>query len=562
MTEFEGPGPEEYFYLDTEKKSKAKAREEVIPPYHQLQCTFTKCSQAIVMRIKYQLGVFVSHDHGNTWNHDLKDVDVRAIYPNMHNTNMVYFVTGKDELWYTDDRGHTFDKIKVPTLPNLHDLQVIDFHPNPQRKDWLIWTGQRSCSEPSKCESVAYYTKSRGETWDELTANAGACKWVRGAQQVVVSDTLIFCERFSKDDTSPEKLKQLVASDDFFNHEKVHFSHIVGFTTMEEFIIVASINEDGSSLQASASIDGKTFMDAKFPHNFNVPHQTAYTVLESDTHAVFLHVTVNPNTEFEFGSLLKSDSEGKDYVLSLDAVNRNAGAYVDFEKMHSLEGIAIVNRVINHEAVVLGEAKRLRTMITHNDGGEWSYIPPPAKDVNGKDYKCTGQKLEQCSLNLHHYTERTDARHTFSSASAVGLMVGVGNVGDVLTGLPDGDTFLTSDGGVTWQEVRKGQHLWEYGDQGSIIVLVDHAKATDRVIYTLDQGKTWAEYQISEKLLINDISTVPSDTSRKFLLWGTKEGGRDKFFTVQLDFTGLTDIQCKIGFPSICITVLIFFQVI
>ena len=36
----------------------------------------------------------------------------------------------------------------------------------------------------------------------------------------------------------------------------------------------------------------------------------------------------------------------------------------------------------------------------------------------------------------------------------------------------DSDTFLTRDAGLTWEEVHKDAHLWEFGDYGSIIVIV------------------------------------------------------------------------------------------
>lgn len=496
------------------------------------------------MRTKEQ-EIWITHDHGEKWKRILEDVEVVTIYPNPNFFDSVYFITPNAEVWYTLDRGHTDPKkmSKVPSKPNRKNLQVLDFHP--RKKDWLIWTGQEDCEDPKTCHVVTYYTKDNGYEWHRLLPYAGLCKWVRTGNEKG-SEKLVFCEHEEKEDGSGNL--QLLASDNFFDDKKEHFSDIIGFATMKEFIIVASVNEDSTSLKASASVDGVTFAEAKFPYNFNVPHQTAYTVLDSDTHSVFLHVTVNPKKGYEYGSLLKSNSNGTNYVLSLDAVNRNEQGFVDFEKMHSLEGVAIANRVTNAEKALDGEKKKLRSMITHNDGATWEYIQVMGKDSEGKDFKCDTGNVEKCSLNLHHYTERTDPRDTFASGSAVGLMMGIGNVGDVLTGKRDGDTFLTVDGGITWKEVRKGQHMWEYGDQGSIIVIVDVMAATDRVVYTLDEGENWHEYVFAEKdqrIVVEDISTLPSDTSRKFLLWGRREGGGDNFWTIQLDFSKLTDTQCK-----------------
>lgn len=152
---------------------------------------------------------------------------------------------------------------------------------------------------------------------------------------------------------------------------------------------------------------------------------------------------------------------------------------------------------------------------------------------------------DKCSLHLHGYTERKDPRDTFSSGSAVGLLVGVGNVGEYLTSKIEGNTYLTRDGGITWKEIRKGSYMWEYGDQGSIIVLVDENEPTNTVFYTLDEGENWHEYDFGEKIYVSDITTIPSDTSRKFLLWGLVVGQGGKATTVQIDFTHFTDKKCK-----------------
>lgn len=492
--------------------------------------------------------IWVSHDHGKKWEQPetLKGVTIVAMYPHTYHYDRIYFITAGKELYYSKDRAKTIHKLEAPSPPNREHLAVLDFHP--EHPDWLIWTGQKDCDKAETCHSIAYYNLKELEfpEWKGLKSSVKNCKWIRGEQKVY-SDKLIFCEQNvpnPKDSKTPAL--RLLASEDFFESEKAHFEDIVGFAKMAEFIVVASINETDGFLQPYSSIDGTTFAHAKFPPNFNAPRQTAYTVLDSDTHSVFLHVTVSENEGHEYGSLMKSNSNGTNFVLSLDAVNRDVLGYVDFEKMHSLEGVALVNRVQNAETAANGENKQLRTYISHNDGGEWKLLDAPEKDSHGKDYGCDTKNPDKCSLNLHHYTERTDhVRHTFASGSAIALMFGVGNVGSSLTSFAEGNTFMTRDGGLEWKEVKKGQYLWEYGDQGSIIVIVDRTNPTDTVHFTLDEGATWNDFVFGEKLHIRDISTVPSDTSRKFLLWGDTKSDPGKFYTVHLDFSGLTDRQCE-----------------
>ena len=92
----------------------------------------------------------------------------------------------------------------------------------------------------------------------------------------------------------------------------------------------------------------------------------------------------------------------------------------------------------------------------------------------------------------------------------------VGNVGTKLAPYEESDTFLSRDAGFTWEEVHKDAHLWEFGDSGSILVMVNDEQATDHVMYSLDEGLSWKMYQFTnEKIRVKEIVTVPEDTSRR-----------------------------------------------
>jgi len=237
---------------------------------------------------------------------------------------------------------------------------------------------------------------------------------------------------------------------------------------------------------------------------------------------------------------MKSNSNGTSYVLSVPGVNCNDDFLVDFEKMLGLEGVVLINTVANRNEK--NGPKKLQTQISHNDGAEWAYLAPPAKDVDGKPYPCKGKGDSKCALHIHGYTERTDHHKTFSCESAIGLMFGVGNVGEYLGAKSEADTFMTTDAGITWTNVQKGQWMWQYGDQGSIIVLAQVGKSTKTIKYTIDEGRKWEEWQFSdEDITITDVTTLRSGASRNFLIWGTKDG---KAVTVNIDFSGLADRVC------------------
>jgi hypothetical protein len=130
-------------------------------------------------------------------------------------------------------------------------------------------------------------------------------------------------------------------------------------------------------------------------------------------------------------------------------------------------------------------------------------------------------------------------------------MLGVGSVGKELVGYTDSDTFLTRDAGFTWEEVHKDAHMWEFGDQGSIIVLANDEQATDRVLYTTNEGMTWSEYVFGDNIRVNSIVTVPTDTSRKFMLLGFAPANPDVSIVIHLDFSKLTNVKCECLFPSV-----------
>ncbi|THC88250.1 hypothetical protein EYZ11_012305 [Aspergillus tanneri] len=438
--------------------------------------------------------LYVSHDHGKTWERALKGEKISKIFLHPYNSDAAFFLGDGKEGFWTSNRGDTFNPFKAPSLPTREPfLSPITFHP--RYNDWLIWTGAVDCDH-GDCHSDAYISRNRGADWQLLLRYVQKCEF-ENREDRPESEELIFCEQFENENKNNRL--QLLSTNKVFSDWKVHFEDVINYATMSEFIVVASRSpENPESLVASTSIDGQVFAEAQFPHNVQVPVQTAYTVLESSTHAVFLHVTVSSVEGAEYGPIIKSNSNGTSFVLSLNAVNRNDKGFADFEKMQGLED---------------------------------------------------GKGTDDCSLHLHGYTERKDERDTFSSGSAIGLMMGVGNVGDHLAGGDEVDTFITKDGGITWKSAKKGRFMWEYGDSGSVIVIVPESRPTKSLYYSVDEGDSWEEFSFSDvDVQIDDISTVPSDTSKNFLLWGRdlKESSRHGLITVNIDFSGLRSRSCNL----------------
>ncbi|CAJ2513346.1 Uu.00g014650.m01.CDS01 [Anthostomella pinea] len=493
---------------------------------------------------QYAGDVFVTHNHGKNWTTPkaLKGESIYEIISHPYVKDTAFFLTMGEKVYYTTDRARTIDSFKLQIQVDTSQVGLpLAFHPD--RPEWLIWHGKH-CPDSGKCYREAQISFDRGDNWQTLRRHVDSCQFTGSSAYKFRNATQIVCSaREHGDNDDADNPLQLLYTDEFPKYPwAVALENVLRFATMAEFIVVATENQTEGTLNALASVDGRDYAAAHFPYNFEVPHKNAYTVLDSSTHAVNLFVATGTEQDRQHGAILKSNSNGTSYVMSVQGVNCDSSYYVDFEKMLGLEGVVLVNTVANLDSA--SEPKKLQTRISHNDGANWAFLPPPAQDANKKGYSCSSKAGDEaCALHLHGYTERVDHRKTYSSESAVGLMFGIGNVGPVLGDAKDADTFMTTDAGVHWKEVKKGSWAWSFGDQGSIVVLAQRNVGTKSISYSLDYGDTWEDKVFSEDaVVITDITTLRSGSSRNFILWGHKG---DELFTVNLDFSGLADRPCE-----------------
>lgn len=202
-----------------------------------------------------------------------------------------------------------------------------------------------------------------------------------------------------------------------------------------------------------------------------VLQQLILLVLESESGNVFLDVVGNnfPGASGSSGTLFISNTNGVFYSHSISNTFRDRNGYVDFEKILGLDGVAMINIVSNEKEALLGDLPKRQTMITYTNGATWFPLAAPS------DLKNSCESSDQCWLNLQSFTSRKKVKNEMSDPGAIGVLIGVGNVGSFLKSYEEGDTFLTRNGGVNWTLARKGPHLFEFGDHGGVLVLV-HAR--------------------------------------------------------------------------------------
>ncbi|KAF7317890.1 Sortilin [Mycena kentingensis (nom. inval.)] len=509
------------------------------------QQAYFRDSTTIIARLEDQT-IWQSSNEGYSWEHKFPGEKFVAFYHHKHADSRAYVLTAGKKFYATTDSGRTWNPYEAPTPPNTFRAQVLRFHPD---SDKLIWVGNKDCDSgplAANCHAEASYSRDNGRHWTFVENYVINCAWATD-HKLNADPTEILCESY-RDKTGSQRFFQpdnplmLVEGSNFYKKKKKLFNEVVGFAKFSEYLVVAELDEQKHTLDLQVSLDGVRFATGVFPPSMH-PETHAYTILESSTGSLFLHMTMSEAPNPVWGNILKSNSNGTYFGVSAENVNRNERGFVDFEKVIGLDGIALINIVANpHEAVLTGR-KELQSRITHNDGGTWKPLVPPPVDSLGNKYECTSTK---CALQIHGYTERTDPRATYSSPSAVGLVMAVGNVGETLAPYDHSDTFLSRDGGFTWEEVHKDAHLWEFGDSGSVLVMANDEAPTDHVLFSTDEGLTWREYKFSdEKMRVQTIVTVPQDTSRKFILFGYMPH-KTYSTAIQIDFTALTNKRCEV----------------
>lgn len=547
--------------------------------------------------------VYRSSDEGASWTQvdGIPAGAALAVIEHPYDLSTAFVLTKSKTHYRSTNRGQSWQSFDTD-LPPTSGSTSLEFHSS--KWDSILYIGKKCESDVwswlggQTCWDVAYYTTDAfASKPKKLLDYVHKCAWAHNKKEfdrdAAAQDTVL-CVAFGSPRESagppPATLREsrLYASTDFFqsDHSLVDFGigekqarGVVGLGTVQSFLVAAlkPTSEDRPSgttddMVLYVSRDAKNWQRGIFPHGQGLKEH-AYTLTEGSPWSLFADVLTDP--EAQSGTMFTSNSDGTYFIKScarpilnsylcmymycslvgcvcvcgrLENTNRNMAGIVDFEKLENVEGVAIANILANPDEVRQGPFstdRQLQTRITFDDGSKWHPLAPPKKDAKGKDLDCDKR---DCALHLHSVTSAHNSGRVFSS-SAPGFVMGVGNVGSSLKPYEEGDTFLSTDSGLTWRMVDFGSNLYEFGDQGNLLVMADDQEPTDVAQYSFDHGKTWHELDLGVTLRVRTLTTIPDSTSLKILLLGStskksSKDGQGQYVIVQMDFSAVGKRKC------------------
>ncbi|CAD8127468.1 unnamed protein product [Paramecium sonneborni] len=469
--------------------------------------------------------IYKSVDNGYKWSDETSILEKMGINDWFYEMQIspankeVIYVFGKNGTGIrSEDCGQHYTWFTFP-------INLTDFKLNSMDDEWMLaYSNCERCHPPFNKD--IHKSNDGGKTWKWILSSAMMASWDKLIDSELIPDERIVACHLENNQS------RVTYSDDYYNSYKIIHNNGTGFfQTQFHMFVISKLSSTYKLHVAPAFYDYAQMINISIPFD----EQYSYTLLDTESEQIFLSVSHN-QTNKKLTNIYTSDFQGFKFTISLlnNVRSLNTGQ-CDFERIESLRGVYIAN-IYDHEKlnVVKQEVdleKYKKTVITFDKGAIWHPLRAPDKDANGQKIHCSGD----CSLHL----QGRSVSKIYRESKAVGLIMASGNVGLYLEE-KNINTYFSRDGGLTWYEIRKGHHIYSFGDRGGIIVMAKAKSLTNELLYSWDEGLNW-ETLVIPKMIVTSI------TSRSlyinFIITGIDE--KRQGIILNVDFTTLHQRTCS-----------------
>ncbi|BDA42979.1 Vacuolar protein sorting/targeting protein 10 [Coccomyxa sp. Obi] len=474
--------------------------------------------------------------------------------------------------WVTSDYGQTFTKVETPghTLGFWHEIKI-----HPGRPEWILAKVRRNVCEEwdastnPQCAYDLFLSQTFGHSWTNLTQNSGgaiASFWdfdwgasLHHGEKRAFPDETIFATVYESAEAMKgpypqwDKDMHFVTSQDFFKsaHNKLvscgNQFEVIGRKVYLALPSDCPTEPDGSPRAVSTAAgpnsvilyasddEAKDFEQVCLPvkwldlaYNLVKNHDgsTAFLVVDHDEEDMIA-------AKAPIGNIYAPGYNNTLYTLSMSA-NFRRRYITDFGRVEGVPGVYMANQLsldLLHDSGnfhPVNYEKFIKSKITFNGGGRWEDLAKPEHYRHAVCDRCgASHDPSKCQLHLHgpsSWHEGPEGRPSFySHENAPGIVMAVGNTGEFLDFAADAMcTWLSRDGGATWEDVAPHAGIYEYGDHGGLLLMASHETEgpADSLQFSLDQGACWHTIHLSEAIDIQNIRVEPKAASHVFVVHG------------------------------------------
>eukprot|EP01127_Copromyxa_protea_P011428 TRINITY_DN2870_c0_g1_i1.p1 TRINITY_DN2870_c0_g1~~TRINITY_DN2870_c0_g1_i1.p1 ORF type:complete len:800 (-),score=178.66 TRINITY_DN2870_c0_g1_i1:74-2473(-) len=524
------------------------------------QVIYVEGTQIVYMKVTqvgtFKSDIYRSSDYGKTWTKQTTPeilagyagegiIRIFSARGNKAEDRITIYLLGYgNRLWVTSNGGSSYEHYSnVPA--GITYLITHDMYPG-------LALAKRT-SEDFSGDHELFLVTEFGKSWVKL-CNIPAWSKVSWSKFPQENPQRIYLQLRSGASSAFEShTASLAYSDDWFKTTTVlpiNNAYLYELYEPSRIAVISCVESDKCTHKKMflSEDSGKSFHESSFPDHLHETHnETAIYPYEVTDDVIWAYVNryCKGYRDFCYGDLYHTYDADKEFTLSLRYINYN-----DFIKYESLDGIYVANQYVTVDNAIENE-NDIRTLITFNKGGSWNVLKAPTRDSNNQPTGCFAS--DGCSLHLHGHND-VDGYFDFiySVPNAVGLMVGSGNIGTVLSERDEANFYYSRDGGMEWSEVRKGRYVTEIGNHGTAVIAARLGKATNEFIYTIDEGDSWLSCQLGVDLDVANIRVSAEFSSTQFLVYGHKENDAYLIFVdLSAAYTGLcTDADFEIWSPK------------